>query len=496
MADEERPQLGEDTQDGLLALLCYSKSHGAQVAAQLQTEHFDGVHREIAAAVFDYRRKYHGKPPGRRQMPMIVERMPVQHERHKAIALKAAQLPKVLKSLNRDYTVSLGLQFAKRQGFKAGVLKAAEILTKPTSDLDEVERILHQTIRIQPQVISTGITLSDIDQSLQWLKKKDSGLKFGFPSVTNCLLDKLGVSLKPKTMTLYLGAKNTGKSWFCIHTARSCIMQGAKVLHITLEMSEEQCAMRYHQSWLGISLRDAKYMRTFIERDKFGRAVGWQPKERKARYTAQDTKLEDVIIKATDKWAFKWNRMKVQAFPTGSLIATQLENHLDALASNEEPFQPDVLIVDYPDLMKVDTRTYRLDLGEIYIALRGLAVRRNLALVCPSQVNRAGFNTKKVRSTHAAEDIRKVGIADTVLTYSQTATEKKYHLARLTVEHSRDSEIGMELVLAQSYTVGQYVVDAVLMGDEYRARMDDESKKDDAPVEEEDVGDDEPSMIR
>ena len=485
----DRLTLGIHTQTHLLALLCYSKSHGAQVAAQLQLEHFDGVHRDLAAAILDYRRKYKGQPPGRGHLSLLLEHIPVQQERLKTIKLLAAGLFNSLKNINRDHVVSLAIEHAKHQGLKNGVLQAAERLSKKPVSITEVEQILHKALRNQPEVLSPGIRFSDPLQSLRWRTKQESGFKMGINP-----LDKLGVDLKPGTLTLYLAGKNTGKSWYCIHVARSCLMQGARVLHLSLEMSQDQVAMRYHQNWLAMSLRDVRYMRTHLQRDKLGRASGWHMKERKAKLNIRQPDLEKILVKATDKWAFKWDRLHIQDFPTGTLTITQLENYLDYLSINED-FQPNVLIIDYPDLMKVDNRQYRLEIGDIYTTLRGLGVKRSMALICPSQINRIGMAANRVRSTHAAEDIRKIGVADTVLTYSQTRTEKQVHLARLTVEHSRDTEIGTEVVLAQSYHIGQYVIDAVLIGDQYRNKMDEEPKKGQRSAEEYDVDEQSDNLI-
>lgn len=491
MTNEVDRRLGEWTQAGLLALLCYSKKHGAEVAAQVPPELFDGVHRDLAVAVIKYRNKYKGEPPGKQQLRLILERLPVQEEKLKAIKLLVAQLPKVLQGLNRDYTVKLGQDFARKQSFKLGILKAAELIGKPVVDVGQVEKVLHDTLRARPKDSGTIIRFSDVEAAAKWTRQLKDGYSLGIKP-----LDRAGILLRRQTQLVYLAPKNTGKSWFCVHVGRNCIMQGANVLHITLEMSADEVAKRYHQSWLAINVRQAKYLRPYFQRDKYGRATGWVIKEHTAKLFTEMPKIREVLTQHTDKWALKWDRLIIKEFSTGSLSVPQLLNFLDFLDSHEN-FQPDVIIIDYPDLMQVRASELRLDLGQVFKDLRGIATERNLVMINPTQVNRKGMDSSTVRGTHTAEAIDKVFTADTALTYSQTRTELGLGLARLGVEYVRDgSNKGMSVYLAQAYDIGQYVVDAASPSDAFLTKIGDESERTgDTPTDDRTPEDDKPSLV-
>lgn len=465
-----------DTLDGslqrnLLALLCCDKSYGAQVGMQVLPEHFDsGVRREIAKEVFKYRKKYKGEPPGKNLL-ILVEHLPLQSEQLDAAREEAREILRTYKKgFNFELIATKGIQFARRQIFKGCIREAANLITKETTPVEEIEQLLHRALRNQPTKLETGFLLND-PEALNFFDKLDEGY---LTAITP--LDRVGVRLVPKTMILYMAPKNTGKSWSCIHIGRACALQGARVLHISLEMSREQVAKRYFQSWFSIASQQIE-----IKQAKFvtehGRAIAYRARPFEAKWTYQDGNIRQRLSSVIRKRSRGLNRIKVVDFPTGSLTITQLENYLDALASHEN-FYPDVLIIDYPDLMRVDRRNFRLELGEIYIALRGLAIERNLALWVPTQVNRLGIQKSSVESAHVSEDISKLFTADIVLTYSQSETERKNGLGRLKLQYMRDGPVGLEIALVQNYAIGQYVCDAMLMAPEYVTLVTDKKKGD------------------
>src|SRR5690606_12403599 len=192
---------------------------------QLRPEHFDGVRRDLAQAIFEYRSKYKGKPPGKKNLPALVENLPLQEERLKTAQHEAREILRLYKKgFNKDWVAEQGIKFAKRQLLKAGVKEAVDIvLRRKDFDIEEVEKVLHKTLRNEPDQIKPSIRFGS-PESLRFLEYVDDGWAIGITE-----FDKAGLRLKPGTLTLYLGPKNTGKSWSCIHVARSCLMQGARV---------------------------------------------------------------------------------------------------------------------------------------------------------------------------------------------------------------------------------------------------------------------------
>jgi hypothetical protein len=123
--------------------------------------------------------------------------------------------------------------------------------------------------------------------------------------------------------------------------------------------------------------------------------------------------------------------------------------------------------VDYPDLMKLDASNMRLEIDQVYKELRGIFVSRNLAGAIVSQGNRTSEKAKNVTSGMVAEAWSKIAHADCVITYNQTEAEHKMGLARLYVSGGRNDEDKISLVISQNYTMGTFVVDSILMSNDY-----------------------------
>jgi hypothetical protein len=236
-----------------------------------------------------------------------------------------------------------------------------------------------------------------------------------------------------------------------------------KVCHITLEMSEERSAQRYMQALFSMAKRKEIQKVTKFTRDSLGRLDGFAETEMRPKITMDDPKIMDKLARRIKKFGPRMlGNIVVKQFPTGTLTVRQLEAYLDGLESNER-FIPDLLIIDYPDLMDVDKNNYRLSIDEIYKQLRGIFVSRNIAGAIVSQGNRSSEKAKHVGADNVAEAWSKIAHADCVITYNQTVAEKKMGLARLYVAGGRNDEDKITLVISQNYAVGLFSVDSILM---------------------------------
>ena len=163
-------------------------------------------------------------------------------------------------------------------------------------------------------------------------------------------------------------------------------------------------------------------------------------------------------------------RFYIREFPTGSLTINDLRAYLDTLEQVEHVV-PDLLIVDYADLMKIDGANLRIDTGIIYRELRGIAMERGCALVTASQSNRSSADAKWVREGDIAEDWSKVMTADTILTYSQTVDERKLGLGRIFVAAVRDENDKWACLITQNYQMGQFCLDSIRLDDDVYWRI-------------------------
>lgn len=295
-------------------------------------------------------------------------------------------------------------------------------------------------------------------QSLAFLDKEESD----FFSTGIEALDNMGVVPERKTMMLFIAPAKAGKSWFLVQCGKYGMMHRHSVLHISLENSAALTSRRYVQCFFSMTKKEAQTVRfPVFKRDKLGRFVATEIESFDARPINQDTREE--VSKKLKKLS-KRAPLVIQEFPTSTLTIAQLRAYLDMLKRSHN-FEPDLLLLDYPDLMAVpgDSNQFRLGLSRIFKEVRGIAVERNLAAVVVTQGNRSSASAKLVNSTMVSEDWSKIGTADTVLVYSQTSKERQRGIARILVDAARDAEQKFIVMLSQAYGAGQFSLDSIYM---------------------------------
>lgn len=458
-------RLTESLQESVLAVLAFNDKFGGLIASQVTPEHFDGVYSQIAAPVIAYRKQYQ-KAPGDTHLESLFAREKLDPSDRKTQTLRRTltALGAFAETVNAEYVANRTQEFVRAQKLKTALLAANERYAQGGDNaVPEVEGILSSALKFRESTMDAGSRLSNLSKALEFTQSREDFYPLGVPQ-----LDSLGVGMYPKQLLLYLAGKGTGKTWFVVNCGRQAVLNKQKVLHVSLEMDEARVLSRYYQSFFGIARRPTKFPRAKFELDELKRLTGVRLRTvssgEKLDYRHPD--IRKLLKNKVQRWGARFDRLIVKSFPSGTLTMSQLRGYLDFLELTQK-FVPNLLIVDYPRLMKQDASNLRITYGQTVVDLRGLADERNMAVVAPAQLNREGMGARKARSTNASEDISTIFTADTVLSYSQTEAEKSRNLGRLTVEHARDEEAGLEILLSQSYAVGQYVVDSTIVNSMY-----------------------------
>jgi energy-coupling factor transporter ATP-binding protein EcfA2 len=448
-------------QESILATLLFSEKAGV-LAGLVEVKHFDDPYRNVASAALDYYSKFK-KPPGRAHLDDLFA---VQlADRNSPVRRILLGLVDLVEGLNVEYVISRVQVFVRDQRIKAALIEANsryEVGGDEETRAEEIETIFSDALRER-----VGPTFDPIfanqDRILDFLTQvdKNEGYSLGISQ-----FDDLGLRLKAKELLLFLAPKGIGKSWFCNHVGKKCIEQGAKVAHLTLENSKEITAQRYFQSFFNGALTNEDVVYTKL-RFKDGWLVGRERSDRKKPAIAfNDPRAKRLLREEMKWWGLRLGNLVIEQYPSGRLTVRQVESWLDFLESNHN-FIPNVLIIDYPRLMRMSADNLRIDIGQTFVELRGIAVSRNLALVCPHQGNRSTIGARRTRSKEAGEDISVIQTADTTVSMSRTDAEEALGLARLSVEHSRNTPGGIEIVITQSYATGQFIRESAKMTREY-----------------------------
>jgi len=136
----------------------------------------------------------------------------------------------------------------------------------------------------------------------------------------------------------------------------------------------------------------------------------------------------------------------IKEFPPEVLTKDMLAMYIKRkiMASNRKP---DLIIVDYADLMKstVKNTERRNDLGLIYRQLKALAAEFGCPVWTASQINRAGFQRTESDISNLSESWEKAMIADLVLVVRQSKEEFEQNRLRLYVGKNRSGQARVEI---------------------------------------------------
>jgi hypothetical protein len=383
--------------------------------------------------------------------------------------LKKQLLPELFaesESLNAAYAATRVNDFVRRQTLKAAVVEASDKFAAQDNEnlAGEVEAVFRKALSVKQSTYKAGTFLND-PSAFRYVDERQDIIPLGIP-----VLDRLGIGLIAKQVILYIGPKGSGKTWFCIHCGKQALLQGLKVVHYSHEMGEEEVIPRYYQSLFAAARTSELYPKSLLEFDEIGRLSGFRTRLVKPKLSFSDPGARKLLRAKMKSFGSRFGNLIVKEFPTGLATVADITNHLDYL-EEVEGFVPNVMIVDYPKLLKTDRNNIRVDIGRNVEELRGVCVIRNLAGVFPHQGTRETIGAKKVKSSQAGEDISVVQTADTILAFSKTKEEERRNLGRLSVEHARRARGGEVVLLSQSYDTGQYVLNSASMQKAYWERM-------------------------
>lgn len=451
--------LNSSLAENILTLLVFDDEFCPIVRNTISANLFESqVFRDIASRAIDYYDQF--KVAVKEHLPDELDSIINGTDKRKATSYRRV-LDNMLQAkdgMNREYVISKLNAFVRQQAIKGAIVRAVEAVEDGNIDQAEIE--LHKGLDAQMISFEIGTAFADPKQSLQFFDHVNDGIQTGIAQ-----LDKRDVCPRRQEMYLFMAPAKKGKSWALIQIGKWALLQRQKVLHITLEMSEQRVSQRYIQSFFSVSKREAQVKSSKFKVDKYGYFTGITTEEL-TRPTLRDEGIRKQLASRLTREFRKRPPLIIKQFPTGQLTVPMYNAYLDGLERFHK-FIPDVVVFDYPDLMKIDAERLRVDTGRVFRDLRGVAVERNHALVCATQGNRESAKARIMTDSMVAEDYSKIATADTCITYSQTSQEKKLGLARLFVTNSRNDEDKFVVLISQQYAIGQFCLDSAMMSVDY-----------------------------
>lgn len=273
--------------------------------------------------------------------------------------------------------------------------------------------------------------------------EEERGELFQFPEALGQMMGPLARG----DLMLVLGESGTGKSWFSLQLAMDAVKNGLSVLYVNLENADSQMVRRIYSNMQGRP-KDAKdCMLPYFESLGIDYSDDDATKgEQKFRIAYRKTHLDPPSTKRADVETFlrrmrmstNGGRFLLETYAPNVLSCRDLEHLLDNYRDYRN-FIPDVLIVDYVDLLRPentrDDKRNRID--SVCLGLRKIALDRDILVVTPQQSNRSGYG-RDVSKANVAENIGNVAHAAIILGLNHTQEEKEQGITRVKILKNRD----------------------------------------------------------
>lgn len=330
----------------------------------------DETNQAIVSIIRKFIRKYNRRPQAQELIVGLANSGVSENARQKLMTICNTDVP----FMKPDYVVTLLEKFYQEKATEHILRDAAKALYN--NDTDEIRNllpILKDKLNFSLH-IGLGLDLvEDIEEAQRRLKEMSHPIRSAIGAINQYTAqiktDINSGGYPRKTMTLFVGQPNVGKSLVMGSDACNFIRYGYDVLYISLELSEEYVWRRLAANLTGVP----QYEVADLSVDE-------------CRELIENTKIPGVE---------RLGHLKVIRMKTTTTPA-EIEARVDQFYSLYKK-NPDVLVVDYIGIMKPN-RTHRtmesmyLDGQEKAEQIRELCIDRNMVGISAVQFNRTGYS--------------------------------------------------------------------------------------------------------
>ncbi len=399
-------QFGKSFQEKLGRIILHDRVFANQMYEVLEYKHFDKKYLQaFVQSVFDYKEKYGTHPTFAIMVPVIKDESQDYPELVKRQVFDYLSRIKSgdVSGDDCEYVKEKALDFCKKQKLKAAILTSVDLLQK--SSFEEIQKVINEAMKLGTDNDHGHDFIQDFE--VRYLPKARAPVMTGWQEIDSITRGGLG----KRELGVVVAPTGAGKSMALVHIGSRAVAMGKTVIHYTLELAETTIGLRYDSVITGVPLS-----MTFEYKDQIKENI---------------TNIEGSLI--------------VKEYPTKSATTKTLENHLDRL--RQKGVEPDMIIVDYADLLRPARTTYKQELrhslGDIYEELRGIAQKYDMPVWTASQTNRGGLNAEVITMESISEAFNKCFVADFICTISRTAQDKTENTGRMFVAKNRNGPDGM-----------------------------------------------------
>ena len=375
------------------------------------------------------------------------------------VLLFLQKLPDFDENLNEDYLVSRCRDFLDYR--KISILAENLQACVDVGDMNSARNFIvnHQQTDI---IHSNSLRLFDKEQEkaiAEKLNHTDEEL-FDLPPKIGEVIGKIH---REDFIALLAGPK-AGKTWFLCWIAKQAMIRGQKVLFVSLEMNEGEVLKRMWSLMFGVKSPT-------IDVDKTFRLSKWEENGDKVSPMEYEYKVKrnrNISVKEAQSQMKLMNHggdIWIETYPSFSSSVNDIENRIREVTA--KGYVPDVVIIDYADIMKPSGggTELRNQLDSIWKSLRAFAQEMKVAVFTASQTNRAGLSGV-VKAENIAEDMRKLAHVTSFVALDRPPHYRKVGIAGLKNLMSRNESSDKEALFCTGYPLGQFMLGKAYWADE------------------------------
>ena len=382
-----------------------------QIADIIQADYFESdANSWLMEVILDHFREYKAPPT---KDVLKVKVTSIENDVLKTAILE--QLKEVFRYMESDdltFVKDEILKFCKNQEIKRAIMDSVGLLKM--GNYDEIKSKIDGAMKAGADT-DIGLEYKD-NVAVRYEEAARATMTTGWDVID----DLMDGGLAPGELGVVMAPAGIGKSWLLINIGANAMKAGKTVVHYTLELNENYVGQRYDSVVTGINAQNLKNYQEDIQ-EKMDKLKG------------------DLIIKY---------------YPTKSVGVMGIKAHIEKTIMLGNT--PDLIIVDYADLLKVNQKDKHEALEELYEDLRGMAGEYNVPVWTATQANRSALEEDVIEADKIASSYGKVMVSDFLMSLSRKVEDKMSGTGRGHVIKNRFGPDGVTLPCKINTNNGQF----------------------------------------
>jgi len=322
-----------------------------------------------------------------------------------------------------EYSLDFLMDFVKGRELTKGITEAINYLEKYNIK-EAVEVVSASLVDMVDKDWTVDDWASTWEQRKAYFKSRNEETNVLPTGISNSKinLDRvLGGGVRRGEFVAVMAPTKRGKSIFLVHIGYVALIEGWNVLHITLETTKELVLRRY----------DARFLNTSATKLKV------------QDFSDEEMKRLNSIIKSYNDIS---QRLKVVEVPPQSCNINKIFDIVSTLDQTQK-FYPDVVIVDYADIMLSIKRykEFRHEAESIFWDLKRLAERLDVVVWTATQAKALSATKRSLGAEDFSESYGKIKVVDALFAINQTEDEEDVNFMRIGLPAYRDGQCGLEV---------------------------------------------------